>query len=182
LNLSRKSAEPAQPVVFNQVHNVHQYLQQLQAHPQFDVIKEEVHNENNVSSFDNLSNSLGFDLSTPVMPGLSGAPSLAAVSVGNINVNLNEHYHQDGQWASWHHSLAAGTNQLHSCSNISAEGQDVQYLNTAQNSSKKSRIVANESHFIKAPSNAETPKRQVLAVQPQINPSKRPRRQPFDEL
>jgi len=84
--------------------------------------------------------------------------------------------------------LAAGTNQLYSCSNVSAEGQDVcddedvRYLNTAQNSPKKSRIVANESHFIKAPSNAETPKRQVLAVQPQINPSKRPRRQPFGEL
>jgi hypothetical protein len=57
------------------------------------VIKEEVQNENNVSSFDNLSNSLGFDLSTPAMPGLSGAPSLAAVSVGNNNFNLNEHYH-----------------------------------------------------------------------------------------
>jgi hypothetical protein len=93
LKLSRKSAEPAQPVVFNQVHNVHQYFQQLQAHPQFDVIKEEVHNENNVSSFDNLSNSLGFDLSAPIMPGHSGAPSLAAFSAGNINVNLNEHHH-----------------------------------------------------------------------------------------
>jgi hypothetical protein len=37
--------------------------------PQFDVIKEEVQNENNPSSYDNLSNSLGFDLSTPGLPG-----------------------------------------------------------------------------------------------------------------
>ena len=182
LNLHHKSAEPAQPVVFNQVHNFHQYLQQFQAHPQFDVIKEEVQNENNVSSFDNLSNSLGFDLSTPVMPGLSGAPSLAAVSVGHIQVNQNDHCHQDGQWTSWHHSLAAGANQLHSCTHISAEEKNARYLNTAQNSPKESQIVANASHFIKASSNAETPKRQVLEVQPQMNPSYMPRRQPFGEL
>jgi len=31
---------------------------------QIEIIKEEVHNENNPSSFDNLSNSIGFDLST----------------------------------------------------------------------------------------------------------------------
>lgn len=161
------------------------------------MIKEEVQNENNVSSFDNLSNSLGFDLSTPAMPDLSGAPSLAAVSAGNINVNHNEHHHQDGQWTSWHHTNRNSCNAT--ATNISAEGQDAHYLNTissipnTRNTGKKSQVIASESHFTEKNSkktnqdevakmteaavNAETPKRQVLEVQPHM-----PSHQPFGEL
>lgn len=79
---------------FAPINSFNQYL--LQRH-QFDVIKEEVHNENQVSSFDNMSHSQGFDMSTPAIPGLHGAQSSSAISqiqaaissnssIGNVNL------------------------------------------------------------------------------------------------
>lgn len=86
-----KVKEPADRAIdlpFTPLTNLNQYMQ-YQVNPQFDIIKEEVQNENIVSSFDN---SQGFDLSTPKIPGLNGAGSCSGVS-GNpasvMNYNSN---------------------------------------------------------------------------------------------
>ena len=101
------------------MNNFNQFLHQLQANPQFHVIKEE--DENNVTSFDNLSNSLGFDISTPAMP------------VGSASMSAHSGCHQ---------------------------------VNESQISNAQRRnINANESAQ-KVFLNAETPKRQILAVEP----------------
>ena len=69
------------------INSFNQYL--LKNNQQFDVIREDVQNENQVSSFDH-SHSHGFDLSTPAIPGFQGAGSMSAMSnitgmQGNIN-------------------------------------------------------------------------------------------------
>lgn len=55
----------------------------------FDVIKEEVQNENNPSSFDNLSNSFRFDNSTQGFHALKAQTSLSALSLPQNSINLN---------------------------------------------------------------------------------------------
>lgn len=79
---------------FAPINSFNQYLMQKHNLQNYEIIKEDIHNENQVSSFDNLSHSQGFDITTLPIPssvtGMSGnhypVPISSNSSIKNVNV------------------------------------------------------------------------------------------------